>query len=459
MAAYKRRLQKNYQAILRDLEPRKLVNILYQEEVFDDDDMEEVKCEKTRKKKAEVLLAKVKLLEDSEVATVVDSLRQTQRHLYELLQTPVQGEAEALRRSQVQVGLGPSMKNLTSGMTGLHMYQEHPTCVPKVLSPTASEHPPQLGNTETGAVYSQSSDDRLNPPPRDEEPPFVNPTDLAKILPQNMPGSDLVYPMSSKPRGITLIINNEKFKHSTESTENEQKQEELDVRLGSNEDVAALEKLFGALDFKVKTERNKGRKDILKLLDEVSHYDHKDYDCFVLWLMSHGQEGQFYGADGKTVPIETVRDFFSNARCSTLKGKPKIIFIQACRGREKEQGVVADAPQSPTEHGEEPSTHEDEESSDVGFNFKLNEAIPEHADMLIANSTISGYASFRNPKQGSRFVRCVVEVFREYACHEDLLSMLTMVNQRVGKMGEIGTKQVSEPAYTLRKKLFFWPGL
>ena len=288
--------------------------------------------------------------------------------------------------------------------------------------------------------------------------PFVTPTDLAKIPFHNRPESDLVYPMRSKPRGITLIINNEVFKHSTESTEKEQKQEELDVRHGSDQDVAALEKLFGALDFKVKTARNKRREEILKLLDEFSQYDHKEYDCFVLWLMSHGQEGQFYAADGKTVPIDTVRDFFSNANCSTLKGKPKLIFIQACRGHETETGVVADAPQSPTKHGQ-PSTHEDEESSDTGFNFKLNEAIPEHADMLIANSTIGGKASYRNQRQGSRFVRCVVEVFRDYACNEDLLSMLTMVNQRIGKLGEISTKQVSEPAYTLTKKLFFWPGL
>ena len=82
--------------------------------------------------------------------------------------------------------------------------------------------------------------------------PFVTPTDLAKIPFHNRPESDLVYPMRSKPRGITLIINNEVFKHSTESTEKEQKQEELDVRHGSDQDVAALEKLFGALDFKVK---------------------------------------------------------------------------------------------------------------------------------------------------------------------------------------------------------------
>ena len=299
----------------------------------------------------------------------------------------------------------------------------------------------------------------MNPPPEDELLPFVKPTDWGKLPSHITPDSVDVYPMTSKPRGITLIINNEVFKPSTESTQKEQEQEKLDVRHGSNEDVEALEKLFGALDFKVKTERDKGRDEIFKILEDVSLDDHKNYDCFVLWLMSHGQDGQFYGADGQTVPIETVRDLFSNAQCSTLKGKPKIIFIQACRGREKERGVVADAPHSPAEQGREPSSHDDEESSDRGFNFQLSRVIPVHADILIANSTISGHASFRNPRQGSRFVRCVVEVFQEYAGHEDLLSMLTMVNQRISEMGEIGTKQVSEPASTLTKKLFFWPGL
>ena len=269
--------------------------------------------------------------------------------------------------------------------------------------------------------------------------------------------------MTSKPRGIALVINNETFNCSTESTQKEQEQEKLDVRHGSKADVEALEKLFEALDFKVKIERNKGRRQILDLLYDISKYDHKDYDCFVLWLMSHGQDGQFYAADGQTVPIDTVRDYFNSTKCLTLKGKPKIIFIQACRGSQKGQGVVADAPQSPTqsptEQGWDPSTNGNEESSDIGYNFTLQKAVAEQADFLIANSTISGYASFRNPLQGSRFVRCIVEVFREYACHEDLLSMLTMVNQRISEMGEMKTKQVSEPAYTLTKKLFFWPGL
>lgn len=103
---YKYRLKKNYTAILRDLEPKKVVNILYEKDVFDSDDMEEVKCEKTRKKQAEVLLQKVDNLGDIEVAIFVNSLQQIQRHLYELLQRQVHGEVEMIQsQNQVNAGL------------------------------------------------------------------------------------------------------------------------------------------------------------------------------------------------------------------------------------------------------------------------------------------------------------------------------------------------------------------
>ena len=105
MAAYKHRLRKHYQAILRDLEPTRLVDFLYQEEVFDYDEMDEVKCENRRKKQAEVLLGKVNRMSDRKMAIFVESLRQTQEHLYELLRTPIPGEEEALR-NQVQASSG-----------------------------------------------------------------------------------------------------------------------------------------------------------------------------------------------------------------------------------------------------------------------------------------------------------------------------------------------------------------
>ena len=143
--------------------------------------------------------------------------------------------------------------------------------------------------------------------------------------------------MMSNPRGIALIINNEVFSPSAD----------LKDRQGSEKDVEALERMFKALYFEVNIERNLGKEKILQVLDKLAKSDHTAYDCFVLCLMSHGQEGLFYGSDGQAVPFDTVCDLFSNSNCRTLRGKPKLMFIQACRGTEGQTGVVNDSPFSP----------------------------------------------------------------------------------------------------------------
>lgn len=89
---YAYRLRKNRDKVLKDLEPRKILNTLYQEEVFDLDEMDEVNGEKTRKKQAEMLLDKITRAGDRNMAIFVNGLQKTQRHLYELLQRPVDGE-------------------------------------------------------------------------------------------------------------------------------------------------------------------------------------------------------------------------------------------------------------------------------------------------------------------------------------------------------------------------------
>ncbi len=50
---------------------------------------------------------------------------------------------------------------------------------------------------------------------------------------------------------------------------------------------------------------------------------------------------------------------------------------------------------------------------------------PTWTDMLIANSTIPGYASMRDNKYGSWFIEALVLVFMNEACRTDLYSMLS----------------------------------
>ena len=89
---YAYRLRKKRDKVLRDLEPRKILNLLYQEEVLESEDMEEVKAGGARNIQANILLDKILRSGDENIATFVNALERTQPHLYKLLQNPVPGE-------------------------------------------------------------------------------------------------------------------------------------------------------------------------------------------------------------------------------------------------------------------------------------------------------------------------------------------------------------------------------
>ena len=58
--------------------------------------------------------------------------------------------------------------------------------------------------------------------------------------------------------------------------------------------------------------------------------DGQAYASSVVVLMGHGKEGILKGVDGKPVILEDIFDKFKT--CGALVDKPKMFFIQACRG-------------------------------------------------------------------------------------------------------------------------------
>lgn len=55
-------------------------------------------------------------------------------------------------------------------------------------------------------------------------------------------------------------------------------------------------------------------------------------ECFVMFVMSHGKDNCVFGSDGRAVRISEIITPFTNANCTFLKNKPKLVFFQACRG-------------------------------------------------------------------------------------------------------------------------------
>lgn len=57
------------------------------------------------------------------------------------------------------------------------------------------------------------------------------------------------------------------------------------------------------------------------------------YSCLMVFILTHGSnDGVLKGRDLNEIPVEKLSEIFNSERCKDLAGKPKIFFIQACRG-------------------------------------------------------------------------------------------------------------------------------
>ena len=246
--------------------------------------------------------------------------------------------------------------------------------------------------------------------------------------------------MTAIPRGITLIVNNKIFAGKADQT-----------RHGSQEDVRQIEALFAALGFEVRKRENLSRRQLLDELDNVACQDHSAYNCFVLWLMSHGGSGEVSCSDNNTILVQTLHDMMS--KCHTLSGKPKLFFIQACRGDKEDQGVSVACDGGHSSNKQLSPDHVDSPLTDAVK--KPSPIVPTHADFLYAFSTVDEYVSYRHEALGSYYVRGLVEELRERAVYDHLLDILTVVNQKVSNMEIKIFKQMPEVRHTLRKKVRF----
>ncbi|XP_067672933.1 caspase-7-like isoform X1 [Haliotis asinina] len=224
-----------------------------------------------------------------------------------------------------------------------------------------------------------------------------------------------------------------------------------DERKGSIVDEKSLTKTFTNLSFDVQPFQNQTRAEMVNLLENVSRKIHKDTDCFVCVILSHGEEDMVYGTDG---PVEITKLLapFKGDRCPALAGKPKLFFIQACRGKQFDDGADA--------LGIKGDWSEDEEKEMDAEDEPVTLRIPRDADFLIAYASVRGYYAWRNEKSGSWFIQALCKVLEEHGTTLDLMTMMTRVNHTVAfdyaSKGKIkGKKQIPCITSMLTKDVFF----
>ncbi|KAL2302489.1 hypothetical protein Nmel_009918 [Mimus melanotis] len=241
------------------------------------------------------------------------------------------------------------------------------------------------------------------------------------------------YKMDGSHRGFCLIINNVDFNSCQ--------------RKGSCKDADQLERVFMWLGLDVKTYTNQTSEDIINLMETWQHVQgHKDRDCFICCILSHGSSGAIYGTDHKLVSIRVLMSHFTAKQCPQLAAKPKLFFIQACQGNNIQRPVFLDT-DGPTP-----------DLSAVQERVSFFESIPEEADFLLGMATVDGCVAFRHIEEGAWYIQSLCSKLQLLVPRgEDILSILTEVNEDVARrVSPSGTKkQMPQPAYTLRKKFIF----
>lgn len=160
--------------------------------------------------------------------------------------------------------------------------------------------------------------------------------------------------------------------------------------------------------------RNQTAQQMKDVLWKYSRTQH-DGDCFVCCILSHGSKHGVEGTDGCLVSGADIYDPFNGIFCPSLINKPKVFFIQACRGTWYHQPVKVQADGYKEEKaGEEEEEEEENVEADV-----MENTIPAEADFLVARSTVKGYYSFRNSSNsssgpGSWFIQSLCKQMDEY---------------------------------------------
>ncbi|XP_073235075.1 caspase-3-like isoform X2 [Porites lutea] len=279
-------LRSNREALLRDLEAKRVASLLYSREIFSEEDKDSVNAKSTPAEQREEVLDILPRKGPKAFSVFCNVLHEVTPHLEALLR-PIQEDDEGID------GPGSTAPIPASG----------------VPSENNDQADAKLFNFGGGGSAAKSSANTID--------------------------NDTIYKMNKSTRGIAVIINNKDFLRSSGM--------DRYPRNGTDVDRDALAKLFRALKFDVRIYNNQTRAEIRRITKEMAITNHSPYDAFIFSILTHGEEGVIYGTDG-TMAIKDLTAIFKD--CATLVGKPKMFFFQACQGHEYMDGMdVTDAPQ------------------------------------------------------------------------------------------------------------------
>ncbi|PSN40162.1 hypothetical protein C0J52_14092 [Blattella germanica] len=237
------------------------------------------------------------------------------------------------------------------------------------------------------------------------EPSITSQHSVASATSQVKKPQGLVpYPVDPDHVGYCLIINQKNFyKDRRKEFKKVLAEENLETRLGTDMDRDRLINTFESMGFTTCTAENLTHEEMLQFVDDIVRNDfRKEHSCLVLCIMSHGAEGVVYGSN--SVPVSEAELQEVMQRDVKLRGKPKILIIQACQGKahQEAEDIAEDGPSR-----------------------------GKSSDFLKYWSTVPGFASFRHEIQGTWFIQSLSRRFLSVRPTDDFFHLFTSVNDDV----------------------------
>nr|XP_014596836.2 caspase-12 isoform X1 [Equus caballus] len=315
------------------------------------------------------------------------------------------------------------------------------------MSPTESACEGEDEETEENAGLSQASVPPMTDP---QETQVSQPKDKLKPCSHDhfrklkTTKAEEMYPVMEKKgrTRLALIICNKKFDY-------------LSDRNGSEVDLVGMQDLLGNLGYSVVVEENLTA---LEMETALRHFaarqEHRSSDSTFLVFMSHGDLDGICGTkhneeEPDILHDDTIFQIFNNRNCRSLRDKPKIIIIQACRGRGDGSVWVTDTGVA--------SAY----SSDQPFQgYIWNDAVTKthvEKDFIAFKSSTPHNISWRTDKTGSIFISKLIYNFRKYSCCHHLEEIFRKV-QRSFEIPSVVIQMPTIERVSMTRYFYLFPG-
>ncbi|CAM4758749.1 unnamed protein product [Rotaria magnacalcarata] len=211
-------------------------------------------------------------------------------------------------------------------------------------------------------------------------------------------------------KGLCVIINIRQFISSDSvNTPN---------RAGSDKDVDLIKIIFNKLNFTILECKIDFKKDdldrALNYIDDQSIFG--EFDCLVMFIMSHGLLHSFFTADSKEVIIRDIVKRYGDSSVATIwTGKTRLFFIQACR-----------------------SLWPQNMQSNKREGVQQNDLSPK---MLVAYSCSANEASKRSPNTGSSYIQVLCIMLLRYGHYLEIQTILHWTRKFIIKRDEYSSER------------------